>query len=198
MKKRKNIWIYASLIGLIVALLVGFLTFQGESKTIGTGSVESTESIESESGEVISVEWKNFELKDINSGEEFMLEDFMGKPVLLETFAVWCPTCTKQQRNIKDFHEEVGDSVVSVSLNVDPNEDESKVREHIEKNGFDWKYAIAPDEMTRALIDSFGPGVVNAPSVPIILICENGDYRKLGGSGSRSPDKLKSEIENGC
>ncbi len=55
---------------------------------------------------------------------------------MLETFAVWCPTCKKQQLEIKKLHEDVGDAVVSISLNVDPNEDAKTVMEFADSNSF--------------------------------------------------------------
>jgi len=139
--------------------------------------------------------WMEFELKDINSGETFKISDFKGKPVLLESFAVWCPFCTKQQEETKKLHEEVGDSVISISIDTDPNEDESKVLEHTQENGFTWRYAISPTELTQSLIDEFGVSIVNAPSVPMILVCEDGSFKKLG-SGVKKVNELKAEIAN--
>ncbi len=141
--------------------------------------------------------WKDITLKDVKTGKSFKISDFKGKPVLVESFAVWCPTCTKQQNKIKELHEEVGDSVISVSLDTDPNEEESKVLEHINSNGFNWLYAVSPSELTRGLIDEFGINVVNAPLAPIILICEDQSSRLLK-NGVKTPDTLKSEIGEGC
>jgi len=140
--------------------------------------------------------WMEIELKDLNSGETFMISDLIGKPILLESFAVWCPTCKRQQDNLKTLHEELGDSFVSIGLDTDPNEDEAQVRSYIEKNGFDWRYAIAPKELTQALIDEFGVGVVNAPSAPIILIAEDGSA-KLLKNGLKSTEYLKKEMNIG-
>ena len=61
--------------------------------------------------------WKDVQLKDINTQTSFKISDF-NKPILLESFAVWCPKCTSQQEKIKELHEEVGDSVISISLNT--------------------------------------------------------------------------------
>ena len=88
--------------------------------------------------------------------------------------------------------------MVSISLDMDPNEDESKILNHIQENGFDWYYAVSPVEMTKSLIGEFGNSIINAPSAPIILVCEDGNYRKLEGFGVRNVDKLKEEIERGC
>ena len=141
--------------------------------------------------------WMNVPLKDINSGKTFTISDFAGKPVLLETFAVWCPTCTKQQKEFKKLHEEMGDDIVSISLNVDSNEDESRIREHIARNGFDWYYAVSPPELTRLLIQQFGTAIVTAPAAPVILICEDHSARLLR-RGFKSSGRLKEELARGC
>jgi thiol-disulfide isomerase/thioredoxin len=141
--------------------------------------------------------WMNIEIKDVLTENTFKISDFKGKPILVESFAVWCPTCTKQQRETKSLHQDIGDSVISIALDTDPNEDESKVLEHANKNGFDWIYAVSPVELTQRLIDDFGIGVVNAPSAPVILICEDLSTRLLD-RGVKSADTLKSEIEKGC
>jgi thiol-disulfide isomerase/thioredoxin len=137
--------------------------------------------------------WMTTSLKDVNSGEIYTISDFEGKPVLLESFAVWCPTCTRQQKITKEYHEEVGESVISIALDTDPNEDEDRVKEHTQSNGFDWRYSVAPTHVTTALIDDFGTGIVSAPSVPMVLICPDQRFRKLG-SGIKDVDELKKEV----
>lgn len=141
--------------------------------------------------------WKNTPLKDVNTGKTFRISDFQGKPILLESFAVWCPTCKKQQDEIKRLHEKVGDSVVSIALDTDPNEDESKVKEHLERHGYDWYYAVSPVDVTKALIDEFGVTVVNAPGAPVVLICTDQSSRLLP-RGVKDVSDLEAEIAKGC
>jgi thiol-disulfide isomerase/thioredoxin len=141
--------------------------------------------------------WMDFELTDVSSGKKFRLSDFKGKPVLLESFAVWCPTCTEQQKQVKELRSMGGDEIIHISLDTDPNEDLEKVREHIESNGFDWVYAVSPIELTRALIDEFGQQIVFAPGVPMILICEDLATRLLR-TGIKTPQDMLSEVEKGC
>lgn len=185
MKSKISFWIWI-IVGVVVILGIFILSSnlkQSES------SITKSENVP---------QWINTELKDVRTGETFKISDFNGKPGLLESFAVWCPTCTKQQKEIKKLHEELGDSIVSISINTDPNEDESKILEHIKKNEFEWYYAVSPIEMTQSLMNEFGNGIINAPSAPIILICEDLNYRKLSGFGARDVDKLKEEIKRGC
>jgi thiol-disulfide isomerase/thioredoxin len=148
-------------------------------------------------GPLSAQDWRDIPLRDVISGETFRISDFEDQTVLLESFAVWCPTCTKQQEEVRKLHEQVGDEVISISLDVDPNEDEELVREHALANGFDWRYAIAPPELTRALIERFGTAIVAAPSAPIILICGQEEARLLK-RGVKKADRLQEEIQHGC
>ncbi|NCN98633.1 hypothetical protein COU62_00310 [Candidatus Pacearchaeota archaeon CG10_big_fil_rev_8_21_14_0_10_35_219] len=185
MKIKNNIWLWV-VIFVIVVVGVIFLS----------GNLIQPENLTSENKRGVS--WMNTKLEDVRTGENFKISDFEGKPVLLESFAVWCPTCTKQQKELKKLHEEFGDSIVSISLDTDQNEDEAKILTHINENGFEWYYAISPIQMTQSLMSDFGNGIINAPSAPVVLICEDGSYRKLGGYGSRNVKELKEELERGC
>jgi thiol-disulfide isomerase/thioredoxin len=148
-------------------------------------------------GPVSAREWRDIPLRDVISGETFRISDFEGRTVLLESFAVWCPTCTKQQREVRKLHEQIGDGVISISLDVDPNEDEELVRGHAQKHGFYWRYAVAPPELTRALIERFGTAIVAAPAAPMVLICGEDEARLLK-RGVKRVDRLIAEIESGC
>ena len=65
------------------------------------------------------------------------------------------------------------------------------------RNGFDWKYSVAPGDVTQSLIGEFGTKIVNAPSVPMILICEDQSYRFLKG-GLKQASDLEQALEQGC
>jgi thiol-disulfide isomerase/thioredoxin len=203
MKSKKGLWI--GIVVVIILLAMGVFIFSGDSDLGESGNINDIRnSQDSQVKSTVSSDgdksgngggWIDAEFKDVRTGESFRISDFAGKPVLLESFAVWCPTCTKQQKEIKEFHEDVGDSVVSISLDTDPNEDEARVLEHVNSNGFDWYYAVSPASVTQELINEFGVGFVNAPSVPMALICDDGSFEKLGG-GVKDVDELKEAVAN--
>ena len=142
-----------------------------------------------------AVAWLGVELTDVRTGDTFTLAQYADKPILLETFAVWCPTCTSQQRQLVALHEEVGDAVISVSLNTDPNETQGHVTRHLDRHGFDWLYAVSPVELSRSLRDEFGVAVLNPPSAPVILICPGQTQRTLlKKRGVKRPDFLQEQI----
>ena len=149
-------------------------------------------------GQVSAAEdWRSVPLEDVRTGQFFTINDFVGKTVLLETFAIWCPTCSKQQDQIDQLHHDLrGEDVISISLDVDPNESPSQVREYAERKGYDWYYAVAPPEMTQMLMDEFGVVIVAASSVPVIMICPDKQARLLG-RGLKTADRLQTEIAKG-
>lgn len=141
-----------------------------------------------------AIAWLGVELTDVRTGETFTLAQFAEKPVLLETFAVWCSICTNQQRQIDALHAEVGDAVVSIALNTDPNESQTQIVRHLDRHGFDWRYAVSPVELSRSLRDEFGVSVLHPPSAPVILICPGQTERTLLQRGVKQPAFLQERI----
>jgi hypothetical protein len=136
--------------------------------------------------------WRTTDLTDVSNGETFTIGGFDGT-VVLETFAVWCPTCTRQQKQLRGIAAGM-DAVAVVSLNVDPNEDAEKVRKHAEENGFGWYYAVAPTDVTKSLTDAFGSTVLNAPSAPVIVVCPDGSATVLEGRGVKSTTTIENAL----
>ena len=176
----------------IIAVVAIFLMFFSRNNSSSTNII-----VEKNGEQQSSNDWRNLDLTDVATGEKYKISDFKGKSVLIESFAVWCPTCLKQQKEVKKVKESEGDSTIHISLDTDPNEDESKVKGHLEKNGFDWFFSVASNDVTQSLIDDFGIGVINAPSAPVILVCEDQSARLLK-RGVKSAEKLKEEIGKGC
>lgn len=133
--------------------------------------------------------WRSAELTTVRGGESFSIGSLDG-PVVVQSFAVWCPKCQQQSEQLA----QLGDSATVVGLNTDPNEDAEKVRQHAKSNGFDWRFAVAPTEMTDSLIDRFGTTVTNAPSTPIIVACE-GTAEFLSGEVNPA-DEVATVAEN--
>lgn len=139
------------------------------------------------------VDWLNIQLKDVLTGKPFKLSDFQGKVVLLETMAVWCTTCRRQQIEIKNAHPQFGQEVVSVSLDIDPNEDEAILKKHAQTNSFNWIWAVSPPLLSRELETRFGPTILNPPATPILII-DRKQSAHLLKLGVKSTKELVSEI----
>jgi thiol-disulfide isomerase/thioredoxin len=198
MVNKTTIWI-----GIIVFIVIisGFLLINNKSTTSDSDTINSNADDTGESTVVSDTKvrvsdepnWRNIELKDINTQTSFKISDFKEKPILLEAFAVWCPTCKRQQDEVKKLHEEIGDDVISISLDTDENENEKLVLSHLTKHEYDWYFAISPSDLTQSLIKEFGPGVVSAPSAPVIAIDIDGNA-KLLKRGVKSSSELKTAL----
>jgi len=186
-------------IAVFLCLLLSFFLFLGCAKPAIQEDEQYFDSTPAQEQlpTVTSTVWMNISLVDVRTGELFKISDFKGKPVLLESFAVWCPICTQQQKKIKELHDELGNAFVSISLDTDPHEDTAIVKEAVEEREFAWYFAVSPKELTQALIDQFGVSVVDAPAAPVVLICEDGSARLLK-RGIKSAQELKAEITEGC
>ena len=170
-----------------VILVVALIVIGGCSLTSGNnrGGNEDTN------------DWRNVELKDIKTGVPFKISDFKGKTILLQSFAVWCPTCKSQQDELDKLKNDVGDDIEIVSIDTDPNEDKKRVIGHIDRFEYDWLFSIDQNKFAEKLVDEFGINVVNAPSSPVILIDKDQNSRLLR-SGLKREDRLKEEIDKGA
>ena len=138
--------------------------------------------------------WQTATLEDVTTGEEFALADF-DRPVILHTFATWCPKCRSQQENIDAFLQE-SDAAVAVDLTIDENDDPEALRQHADSNGFDWRFGVSPSSVTGDLVDEFGREMASAPQSPVVIVCPDGATTTIGkGAG---PDRLAEAIESTC
>jgi len=141
-------------------------------------------------------EWFDIELTDARTGETFTMNDYAGKVVLVETMAMWCPTCLLQANEVRKMHELLDhpDDVISVSLDVDVNEDEASLKDYSEEFGFEWHYAVAPLEVARALGNLYSAQYLNPPLSPMLVIDRNGEVHQLE-FGKKSAESLQNSLE---
>jgi len=187
---KKSIIIISSIV-----IAVGFVIFLVGNSTSQKDSKNNQNNVTVSDSQ--SQGWRNAELIDVRTGEKFRISDFEEKHVIIESFAVWCPTCLKQQNEVKKMRAGENDDVVHIGLDTDPNEDIEKVRDFVIANNFDWFYVVSPIDMTRDLIDEFGLGIVNAPQAPMIHICPDGSAEMLK-NGIKTAEELNDIVENGC
>jgi cytochrome oxidase Cu insertion factor (SCO1/SenC/PrrC family) len=138
--------------------------------------------------------WFGTSFKDVRSGNSFTIDDFKGKVVLVETMAVWCTTCYQQQTQIKALHETLGmrEDFVSISLDIDPNEDEQTLTAYTQKNSsFDWQYAVAGPEVAREIGKTYGDQFLNPPSAPVLVIDRHGVAHPLPFGVKSAEDLMK-------
>ena len=124
------------------------------------------------------------------------MADLQGQVVLVETLAVWCSTCLRQQGEVKQIHQLLGEreDFVSLGLDIDPNETADILGNHASRNGFDWLFAVAPREVSREIGNLYGNLFLNPPSTPMLIIDRGGQAHPLP-FGIKSADDLLVALE---
>ena len=84
------------------------------------------------------------QMTEVVTGNQFKVSDFTGKVILIDNMATWCPTCQGEMSQVQQIHKQYGADLVTISLDVDPNEDGALLKKYAAKNGFDWIIAVAP------------------------------------------------------
>ncbi|HWQ67431.1 MAG TPA: redoxin family protein [Methanospirillum sp.] len=141
--------------------------------------------------------WTKLPLTDAVTGEVFTLDELakQGKPVIVQTFAVWCPACSMQLRETARLTAGLPDAYTLVGLDIDPNDNLNSVKRHVEKNNFTGRYTASPAEVTRGLVETFGKSF--ALEIPqTIIICNQ--TVNLIGSGVFNEGTLKEILAEAC
>ncbi len=141
--------------------------------------------------------WKSIPLQDVTTGENLTVARFAGTPVIIHAFTVSCPICTRQQGEITRLKASMGNDLAVIGLDIDPGEDPAALLDHVERNGFQGYYVHAPPELTRALVERFGPAVITPASAPVIVICPGGASGILP-QGIKSAESLRAAVTTGC
>ena len=141
-------------------------------------------------------EWFGMELTDAQTGETFTMNDYAGKVILLETMAMWCPNCIVQANEVRNLHKLLGnpEDLISVSLDVDINEDTESLGEYASGYGFDWHFAVAPLLVARALGNLYTAQYLNPPLSPMLIIDREGNVHHLE-YGLKEAETLQKIVE---
>lgn len=101
---------------IIIGILVigGFIIFlTGGESDVASTSVSETE-VNATAVESFD-KAPDFSLKDYN-GNLVSLSDFVGRPMIINSWAAWCPFCRKELVDFAIAQKEFGDSVVIIAI----------------------------------------------------------------------------------
>jgi hypothetical protein len=144
----------------------------------------------------VSPAWLSAALRNVKTGETFSIEEYKGRVVLVETLAMWCSNCLRQQTQVQDLHALVGEHAdfVSLGLDIDPNEEAEMLKGYTERNGFDWLYAISPQLVSRDIGNKYGEQFLNPTSTPMLIVDRHGEVHTLR-FGIKSAEELYAILE---
>ena len=158
---------YRTVFPVIMGILIAAL--------LSTGCLASEENPDVTYTETASpgLAWLTASLTDVSTGERFSIMDLAeeGKPVIIHSFAIWCPGCSIQLLEATKLQAAYPDEYTVIALDIDPNDSADKVRIHKESNKFKGIFSAAPTDVTRSLVNAYGPGFIQ--SIPqTIIICD--------------------------
>jgi thiol-disulfide isomerase/thioredoxin len=141
-------------------------------------------------------DWFKIAMTDVRTGKPFAMSDFAGKVVLIETIAEWCPNCLFQQGETRKMSKQLGnpEDLILISLDVDSNEDAASLKKYTEDFAFEWRFAVAPLEVERAMGNLYSAEYLNPPLEPMLLIDRQGNAHQLP-YGQKDADALQKIVE---
>ena len=208
----KNHYKVVNIISGIILLIMGFfLLFQGykylekeynkEKNNIqNTNIVEQNEVkeenvIEAENKTDEEVSKEDAKIKAINftvydeNNNEVKLEDYIGKPIVINYWATWCGYCVKEMPTFNKVYEEEKDEVVFMMINATDGVSETvdKAKKFIKENNFQFPvYYDIKEEV------GYQYGIYSLPTT--IFINKKGEI-EIGYKGMLSEEILKKEIQ---
>ncbi|MCU0310030.1 MAG: TlpA family protein disulfide reductase [Acidimicrobiales bacterium] len=127
--------------------------------------------------------WQTIEITDVD-GVTFTLASLAGRPLFVENFATWCPTCRSQLGRTQAAAATLGDEAVVLALSVETDLSSDEVADYAKDNGFDnIRFAVMSDEMLAAFVDAFGTSAANPPSTPHVVVAADGTPGEMKTGG---------------
>lgn len=142
----RNFIIIAVIVGMIGWAVYGFIDKQSNTALIDSNDTATNETKDNEQVEIANGDGEvkkekmvtaqpdphqigfnqgdeapDFELETMD-GEPAKLSDFRGKKVLLNFWATWCPPCRDEIPDMQAFHEDHGEDVAVLAVNVTSQE----------------------------------------------------------------------------
>jgi thiol-disulfide isomerase/thioredoxin len=129
-------------------------------------------------------------------GQKISSTEFLGKVVVMDFWATWCPPCRESVGELKELTRKYpSDKVVVLSVSAD--KDDAKWREFVEKKNMDWlQYRDADDHVLKLMGIHAFPTYIVIDSEGIIrdrIVGENPQQTIVG----RLKDKLQKMMPQG-
>jgi len=103
---KKIVWTAIIVVGVLALIFVVAFTRNSDpnSKKQGTTNEENVRLLSTD-----------FNLKDYD-GNQVDLASFIGKPLVINSWAAWCPFCVEELKDFAEIQRELGDSVIIIAI----------------------------------------------------------------------------------
>jgi len=124
----------------------------------------------------------NFTMLDAY-GNELQLSDFFGKPIVLNFWTTWCPSCVRESPYFENLYQELGNEVHIIKVNLLDGRRETRaaVDNFMYENGYTFPLYFDID----------GAAAFGVRFIPMtFFICENG-YLTAMAQGAVNDESLR-------
>jgi thiol-disulfide isomerase/thioredoxin len=127
-----------------------------------------------------------------NAESTFWTEIPLGKPVVINLFASWCPPCQKEMPDFVELRDEYKDQVTFAFFDSfdGTRENDSTIKEYVEKT--------FTDEDTLIILDKLGyiSYLFNTNSIPITIVLDKNGEVVQGYQGSINRETLENQLKS--
>lgn len=139
--------------------------------------------------------WQQTEVTDVE-GNAFTLGDYVGRPLLVETFATWCSKCLAQLGDTQEAAAALGEEAAVVALSVETDLSSEAVAHYAAEHGFaNIRFAVMSPELLAQFVDTFGNTVANPPTTPKVVVDSGGTAGELT-TGAESAEDLVAKVQS--
>ena len=117
---------------LILVLLIFTATMYGSNECFPKSEITKNNLLPTAKSEIITDAAPDFTLYTL-SGDEVKLSDYLGKVVILDFWATWCPHCRRQLKELTQNRQAIEASGITIIL-VDVGENLQKIEGYIAAN----------------------------------------------------------------
>lgn len=178
MKKRKVIILIAAVIAVIA---VGILIFPNRSNQNDQTSPADTNTPQAGADQVFNLTFTDY------NGNKIALADFRGKPIIVNTWATWCPFCVKELKDFAALQEESGEDVTVIA--VDRSESLGQAKQYTDDLGVSGKLTFLLDPG-----DSFYRTIGGFSMPETIFVNKNGEII-IHKRGPMELDEMREKVK---
>lgn len=106
---------------ILLSMFIGIGVLSGIFFLLTRGNTQSESSKSDQSGLEVGMRPPTFKVETIE-GRQISLEDLKGKPVILQSYAFYCPSCLLESANLSEAALPYKDKITIVSFTFDPSE----------------------------------------------------------------------------
>ncbi|MHC1694711.1 MAG: TlpA family protein disulfide reductase [Eubacteriales bacterium] len=122
-------------------------------------------------------------------GGEVKLSDFIGKPIVINFWASWCPPCKDELPDFEKLYKEMGEDIVFLMVNLTDGQRETldKAKDFISDEGYTFPVYF---DTKQDAANNYG-----ISSIPLTLFVDSEGYVIAGHEGQMDEKMIRSGID---